>query len=394
MSAVLAFIFSILFWPGIASAATTPRWAFLAIVVPVVLFSVKEIRLTSSHILLALIIAWVSIGFFWSTVSYDWMLGFSRLLIVAGTFLIGAQLQSLRPLLVGASIGLMLNSVLVIAQVYGFHSIQQVVSPAGLFMNKNLLAEFAGLVLVGVVYERIWWAIIPVLPSVILTESRGVYVTLISVVALLVFRKRPTVVVYLLAASIAVFGTYYLSHFDGSVMERLAIWRDTFAGYSWLGRGLGQFYVTYPEYATLVDTLAQRPEHVHNDLLELGYELGVGASMVIAFVVVTWRAALPTERAILLAFGVIGIFSFPFYMPATAAIFALVAGRLARAGASLRNDLDACRMAFRRSCAVSTRFFYSSLSLGERQQTIPPGISDQERASVSLHSIEASRNAA
>ena len=67
----------------------------------------------------------------------------------------------------------------------------------------------------------------------------------------------------------------------------------------------------------------------------------------------SWRGQLKTERAIILAFIVEGLFAFPFYIPTTAAVFAIVAGRLSAHGPLLRDDFHACRVALRRRMAVS-----------------------------------------
>ena len=374
-----------MFLPGIASGGSTPRWAFLAVLVPIILFSIK-VRLTLPHIFLGLLISYGALSFFWSTVGYDWALEMSRFLIVFGLFLIGSSLQSLRPIIIGCAIGLAINSIVVIAQVYGWQGIQQTVSPGGLFLNKNLGGEIAALILIGALYERIWWAIPLVLPSFILPHSRGSYAAFGAVALLWAFQKHPKTLVVLVSVAVFLFGYLYIIYPDGAVAERFSIWADVLDGSSWFGHGLGQLYSTYPEYASRVDTLAQRPEHAHNDLLELWYDLGIGSIVVIAFVRCLWRGTLQAEKAILVAFFVEGLFNFPLYMPATAALFALVAGSLAGSGPSLRDDINACRSLFRKSVAGFARFQDSDCSHENGRETVPIGIQDTKWDGICLRS--------
>lgn len=392
MKFVSSFIFTVLFWPGISSAGSTPRWAFLAVTVAVSFFIYKT-TITTSHLLFAIILSWAIVSGLWSQVTPDWMLGCARILIVGGVFLVGCRLNSMRPILIGAALGLLINSIIVIAQVEGWQGIAQVSPPAGLFLNKNLSAEFAVLVFVGLIYERMYLLSLPVLPSIFLIHSRGAYVALASVAVIMAFKRWPRTIAVLIGVSLSGAALYMLIHADLSVVERFSIWQDTLNGYSWFGRGDGQFYATYPDHASRVDTLAQRPDHAHNDLLELGYEFGLGALFIAAFLYSVWRVQMATERAILLAFAVEGLFSFPFYMPATAACFALVAGRLAGAGPSLRDDFYACRTGVRRCVGAFTRFSNGVVSSSGSEQALSPGVPDSERASVPVHSVPASRYA-
>jgi len=129
---------------------------------------------------------------------------------------------------------------------------------------------------------------------------------------------------------------------------------------TWFGHGWGQFYSTFPQHAVHIDTFLERPEHAHSDAIEIIYELGVGCVFAIAFLWSIGRTALATERAILAAFLVEGLFGFPFYMPATVAVFAIVAGRLAAAGPSLRDDLNACRAAIRNGMVANPKLWIGS----------------------------------
>jgi hypothetical protein len=351
MTYAASFIFSILFFPEISSAAIAPRWAFLALLIPTLALFTKDLKINLSSIFLFLFLSYVSLSFFWSTVGYDFLLGYSHLLILCGAFFIGASIPSIRSILIGAAIGLGINSIFVGFQTEGWSLVQQSASPAGLFMNKNLLAEFSALILVGLLYEKLWWWAVPVLPCLVFTQARGAIVAVIVAVAL---GQRRSVAIPVIAA-LAVFGVSVAVVVPGhSFLQRLDIWKDTIENLTWIGHGWGQFFVTFPQHATHMDTLLERPEHAHNDFLELTYELGFGAILLAAFIASIWRSSLATEKAILAAFLVEGLFGFPFYIPTTAVVFAIVAGRLSAAGPDLRDDFNACRMALRKCLAADT----------------------------------------
>jgi len=348
---LISFVFTILFFPGFSSPSVSPRWVYLAIVIPAVLFFFNTERLKTGIIMLGLVVAYITISFLWSPLDYEFLLGYSHLLILCGAFFIGASIPSIRSLLIGAAIGLGINSIFVGFQTEGWSLVQQSASPAGLFMNKNLLAEFSALILVGLLYEKLWWWAVPVLPCLVFTQARGAIVAVIVAVAL---GQRRSVAIPVIAA-LAVFGVSVAVVVPGhSFLQRLDIWKDTIENLTWLGHGWGQFFVTFPQHATHMDTLLERPEHAHNDFLELTYELGFGAILLAAFIASIWRSSLATEKAILAAFLVEGLFGFPFYIPTTAVVFAIVAGRLSAAGPDLRDDFNACRMALRKCLAADT----------------------------------------
>ena len=388
-SSVASFVFTVLFWPGTANAAMAPRWAFLMVVAPLVLFSVDIKKITLSHVLLGLVLLYAGVSFSWSIVGYDWAFGYAHLFVIALLFVIGAQLQSLRPLLIGAVCGLAFSSVAVVGQKFlGWTFIDQVAPPAGLYMNKTQLGEISVLVLVACIYERMWWALPVLLPSFIIPESRSSYVAFLVVMVVGLLRNRPRLLVGITAVAAVSVIVYCLRDGDPSVMQRFYIWCDTLSGYSLFGSGWGQFYAGYPNHAYLVDTLAERPDHAHNDLLEIGYELGIGALLVVAFAWSVWRNGLATEKAVFLAFVSLGCFGFPLYMPESAAIFALVAGRLAGSGPALRDDVHHGRVLLRECVARGSEFFGGRPVVGEGGTDIPVRVQDPQRSSVPLRLVD------
>jgi hypothetical protein len=413
----VAFILTVLMWPFIASSATTPRWGFIAIVGAIALFRIR-IRMTTSHVLFMLMLGYGAVSLFWTEVPVEWWANFLKLLFTFFAFMVAAELKSIRGLLIGAACGLTINSVIVYMQIYGWTGLPQVSMPGGLFMNKDMGAELAALVLIGLVYERLWWFVPLValnicqylLPTEIIPignavwssvnwaallatpinlagtflYSRGALVSVIAVLGLMMIGRYPRLLVGVGAVTAPIVGIYYMIHFDGSVVERISIWHDTVDGFTWFGRGLGSYYVTFPDIGHRIDTLYARPEHAHNDLLEFIYEMGIGAIIPVAFAVSVWRSTMATEKAIFLGFMVQTMFGFPLHMPATAACFAVVAGRCAGGGPVLRDDINACRTAIRMGLANVRQLCRRDASTGNGKPAVPARVSDQEWTGVSL----------
>lgn len=349
MSAISAvsFLFGVAFIPGILNAGTAGRWAILALVFALAVIHGRVTTWTSGHIFGALLIAWSALSCLWSPDGWYALDALAKMVLLAAVFCIGAQLPSLRPVYLGLGLALAVNGVVAVAQVMGWTGIAQIsIAPGGLFGNKNYLAEAAGLVLLALLGERLWWLAVAVLPALILPGARGALLG-VGVGALMLWpRARYAGLLMLLAAFAAAIVATMLGQSPG-VAARIAIWRDAIDGLTFRGHGLGSFYTTFPDVAARADLALSRPEHAHNDLLELAYETGaVGVVLAVAFLVAALLGTQTsvrslrkdegeTERAVLVAVLVMACFAFPFHLPVTAALGLLVAGRLCGARASL-----------------------------------------------------------
>lgn len=344
---LLGFLVTGLFWPGLAGAATTPRWALLSLAIPLLL--PNQIRFTTAHALLTCFVGWAWVSFLWSPLPLDASLALWYLILFAGAFCIGAEQESLRKLFIGAAIGLSLSSAAAIAQVfYGWRGVAQYAIPGGLFINPIMLGEISALVILGLVANRLWFLIPLVAPAMILSNARGAWLGLI--VGLVVWTRSKTLaallVIGILAAPVLVIHQNWRVD---SITERFAIWADTYDGLTVLGKGIGSFYGQYPDVATRTDTLKARPNHAHNDVLEIAFELGVpGTAVALALLCVVLCHRGRRDHMVLVGFVVMGLFGFPLHNPATAFIAAMVAGHVAAAGALFRDHVDWCRGHVRR----------------------------------------------
>lgn len=345
---IFSFLFSIAFWAGTSNAAATPRWDLIACAVPLMLFFIR-IRITAGHLAYGVLLLAAACSVSWAMVRYDAVNTLGLLCFLGGVFAVAAAQPSLRPVWAGCALGLIVNAGVLVAQRFEWLAWPEVVPPGGLFMNVNLGSEFAALILVAVAAERMWWFLPGPLASLALQHNRGAVVAIAVAAAAYLYRFNRLAAVLLVSLTVGG-GLIYTAAGDlnASAEQRLRIWSDTIDGLTWTGRGIGSFYSTYPDKATREDTLMARPDHAHNDLLELTYEIGPGVIAFIAFLWLSLRVNLLTERLVLWAFLVEGLFGFPLTMPATGVVFAAVAGRLCGAGPALRSDLQRGRVVLRR----------------------------------------------
>lgn len=330
LAGALCFAVGLAFIPG---AALSPRWAILLIALP---WLVAAAARSAGLVWLALLCAWSGFSLAWTPMLYDGVDALLRLACFAGAVWLGASLRSLLPALMSFAAAVLVNGVVMMAQLEGWTGIDaRIHGPAGLFVNPHQLAELAALVVVGLAARRWWVTAAACLTPIALTTSRAAAVALVAGVAVNLSRRLRLA---LLGGGGALLTIAIAAGFRiASIEHRFALWRDTVEGLSLFGQGLGSWYGLYPLFALRTDTLIWREAHAHNDLLELAFDVGlVGALLAVGFVAVALRGRDLAARAVLVAFVVEGLFSFPLHMPCTALLAGLAAGRLCAADDGLR----------------------------------------------------------
>ncbi len=330
--AAYCFAIGVAFWPGTAGGAISPRWALIG--AGIWLF-VRPVEIAAGHFVMVLLVGWGALSLTWSAFPLDGIDALCRLIFLTGAFFVGSSLTNLRPVYAGFALALGVSSVIAIAQTFWdwqgvFHASH---GAAGLFVNKNSMAEIAALVLIGVLVERMWWLVPLILPAALLPVSRTTLLAL--AVSGLVALRSPLawflVCFGLSGVAVFVFDLGWWPAIPNSLYERLSFWGDTVRNLNVMGHGLGSFNGLYPSFAT-ADTLAVRTDHVHNDYIEWVFELGaVGAALLAALVVclVRGRAVRCSAGCVAVALGVEMLLAFPLHLPCTAFLGALVLGHLA-----------------------------------------------------------------
>jgi O-antigen ligase len=338
---VLAFV------PGIAGAATSPRWALLAVIVPVATIFVTPRTWSVGHLLWALFLGWSALTLAWSAGPYEGIDALCKLILLAGVFCIGAELRSLRPVFIGLGLAFAVNSAITIAEFDNWYVVPAMVHPAGLFVNKNFNAEAAALVVVGLCAYRLWWLVPLVLPSLLLPGARGALVGVAVGGIVLLWQRQFRLTAAVLASCLWIAGTEMVHRYqpDSTIAQRVTLWREAATALTPFGHGLGSFFTNFPSHSS--EQIARHP-HAHNDLIEIAYETGIpGALLAGALSLWALGGRLLAERAVLAAFLAVAMFGFPFHLPVTATLAALVGGRLCARRSVVWRSADGRRMAVR-----------------------------------------------
>ena len=325
---VAALLVSVAYIPGIAGAGFTSRWLVLA-VCSVFLFGIVHIRYTPAHRWGIALLAYAFVSIAFEPVFWEGLNGFLQLLILGLIFTLGSQATDLRPVYAGFALGITINLLFVVPQMFGYTPVSWVNVPAGLFVNRTLLGEAAALALVGALVTRQWWCVPGPAVCVALAQNRGSWLALGVCSAIWLFRRNVAfglAIFFLLP--VAAFGLANYGRWYGP-LERIYLWRDTLDGLSIFGNGIGSFYSMIPAFGHRLEGVV-REAHAHSDPLELAFELG--APGVVATAAILWAAFRAPDsfgdKLVLVAFLVEGLVGFTAHMPATGFVGFVVAGAL------------------------------------------------------------------
>lgn len=347
---ILGFLLAVCFNPYSFAAATQPRWAFLAITLPLLLIQAKPQPFTILHLIGALFLSWAIITLTWTANVMDGLGLLIQLAIVASAFLYGTRVEHLSPLMKGLALGLGISSLIVVvpwAQEL-FRGDLVSVSHEGLLGNRNLLGEAAVLVAVGCVVYRAYWYLPLLLPAIFITPlPRGALLGGLASLSAWAWGKNKLLLIPLgLVFCLGIGGSLLLAGKDISTLERWHIWEAVWRGLTFWGHGLGSLYTLSPFLTHDWDAVLVRTIHAHNDILEIWFDVGViGTLLYSLWIAAALGMADAGDRGIIIAFLVIGLVGFPWFMPVTAFLAAVVLGHVARRGVSVRHHWLQLRMA-------------------------------------------------
>ena len=243
-----------------------------------------------------------------------------QITLIVLAFAYGRASESLEPLWRGLAPALGLSSLIAIGQVLAVPGLPPYyLHPAGLFYSPAVQASMIALVSVALAERRTWFLIPPLLPGLVLAQSRGGWLVLaIGLTARWLHGALAFAV--LAAAGIAAAAMMTLSD-----QLRLATWKLALANLTLFGNGAGTFanLVFYDQNGSLV-----YPEHVHNDYLELAYEYGVGALIPYAVMIAALCRTRRPGWPVFAGYCALSAFYFPLYCAPLALVGSVVAGHL------------------------------------------------------------------
>lgn len=334
-SRLLGFGLAAAFVPQAYADVNVGRSAVAWLCVALLVWLIPSVRWSLSG---GLLLGLALVSFAWAPEPLNALNGILQLGLLAGAFVVG-RAGCAENIFQGAAWGMIVNSALAIAQSLGWHPVMEVstASPAGLFGNRDFMAEAALIVVIPLVWNRRWLMTAALMPALMLPLDRTVILAGGLVTALVVWKLSRTVTI--IAVSMACIGAAVVSLSPAkfhSAQDRIELWKDTFNGLTVMGRGVGQFYNTFPESAIHQPIERIRSDHAHNDWLELAYELGI-VGIVLGGIFAAGVLSGPTswEKLAFLALCVMSCFAFPLHNPTTG-----ILGLVAAGGVYRRRDME------------------------------------------------------
>lgn len=356
---LLGFAIMTAFVPGIVGIASNTSWAVMWLAMPLMLID-RKIEVNRFHVLGFMFLSYAGISLMWSP---HGILAFMQLLALASVFVWGCTLKDLRSVTIGLSLGLGIAFIVAVLQYFQINLVMGDGRITGLYFNPNVYAEITGMILILILTHKLWWFIPVTIPGMLIS-SRAVVLGLGFALAMYFWSRSKLSSVAVIVGSLALVAKLpvinsYLSNIAtfsteanintatdiavvvsvNSVYQRFNIWEDMLSGLTLFGNGIGSFIYVFPEYNKHIDQAKLLVEYAHNDLYQLIFELGIGVVPLVLMVFILLKAD-NDYKPTFVFFIIIGIFSFPLFMPVTAFMAALVASQLSKSVLGSRSSFD------------------------------------------------------
>lgn len=306
------------FVAGVTGATIPTQMPLLSIALVPVLW--REGRAARAAWFGVAVLAYAALSLLWAINPVDSAFGLWQAALWALGFWLGVTTATLAPLWRGLAIGLAVSSFVAVAQALGWDGIPVLDHPAGLLYSGSVQGGMIALVTLALIYDSSWLYIPAMLPGLYLAHSRGGW--LILCVGMLA-----RVHWALAAGAVATAGAWSLVFHGDSDTIRLMDWSIAAHALRLFGGGIGSF----------IDVLYQvppnpviHPSQVHNDYLQLAFELGIGA--IPAYVLLAAALIRVDVRywTVMVGFCTFCLFYFPLYCASLAFIGTAVAGHILR----------------------------------------------------------------
>lgn len=180
-------------------------------------------------------------------------------------------------------------------------------------LNPNFVGCMLAVGIAFAITAKYWFFVVAQGLMLYLTGSRGAIIAagIVGLVRLWSWHKVTALGVILIVILIA------LTHrsFGESLFNRVGVWQDTIEHLSFWGSGWGSFqaaYTSWPVHRNMTGMIAAA---AYNDVLQITFELGIGAVLVWIWLALCLGHAGPGFGLILVAFAACGLSYFPLQLP-------------------------------------------------------------------------------
>jgi hypothetical protein len=315
--AVVVMLTTAAYLPGVLDPTISGRWAVLLIGSACLLLLVRRPLLGPGHAWGGALVAWAALGLLWSASPWDTTGELIHWAALAVLFLVASQCRDPDVVLTGLVIGLCASVPFAIAQMTGATPVLATDAPAGLFLSRNAMGEVAACALTWTIARRAWPLVPAPLLLVAVSGSRGAVLACVTGGVVILWQTGLRWMILVIVAPLLAFAAIITAWRDpslASVLARVDIWQVTAMNLTFSGWGLDTFSTLIPGFG-----------YVHDDYLQLAFELGVGSLLLGPPLLLALRSGVPEAGALASILGA-ALVSFPSHHPTGAMLVALLAG--------------------------------------------------------------------
>jgi len=273
--------------------------------------------------------AWAGVSLVWSPAP---LWGAFLLALLAGGYVLGQQLRCLRWLWVWLCAAATANLGLAWAQAAMWWEGGDF-RWYGLAGSSGRLGVVMAMCFAAALVFRLWWFVPVGIAGLAWAGSRGSIVAAGVAGMLWLWRSHRASAMCLALSSILV-ALVFRDDAGASLVSRLGIWQDTLNHLTPWGHGFASFAAEYAAWPQRIAPALQFAQHPYNDLLELLFDLGVGAVPAVLCIIAAFERYDDTDRLVCVVFLLCGLTFFPSWTAGP--IFALSLGHLSAYGAVRR----------------------------------------------------------
>lgn len=197
------------------------------------------------------------------------------------------------------------------------------------FLGPNALGAVSAVAFGAALAFELWLFVPVAVLGLALSMSRGAILAA-GIVSIAALWRQSRFAAYLAFLCLIAITFGLKNDLDSSLFTRLGLWQDTLNHLTLFGHGFGSFYDTNRGFEVHTNFTLAMPVHAYNDYLELISDLGIGAIPLWVLIALSIDGVRYREGLILLAFAVLSLSFFPFYIPILGQLFALTLGQASK----------------------------------------------------------------
>ena len=319
---ILAFIVGVICWPGTVGYPLMPRWAALAVGLPLVSRLDPRLVPAWARICFVSALAYAALVTAWSPRPWGGYFDLFCIALMGLAALAAAECRDRTPAMLGLGAAAAISCAIAVLQNFRMLDLFPHAGAAGLFLNSEVLAELLAPLVVWAFWTRRFVLAAMLATPLMIGDSR-IAVAAVGVGLWWGWQPRRRWIKWAALTALAIAACAAMLLLKGqSTGTRLMLWGAAMMSMTPAGLGLGWWSAAHP---------FPWEDYVHSDVLQAFVEMGPAAILFLAFPAwLLWRrAGNVAEQSAFAAIVAEAFVSFPLHVPGTAFLAALLAGGLA-----------------------------------------------------------------